>query len=397
MRFARILRRTPLAVPVAVALAVVAVLAVHGSFERPFTWTPDGLFYQARVLQLRGESHDAAFRYVQEGPISERLRRVDPEHSGDPAWMAYNERFFERRVAVPLVAAALHPAAGDRALLYVSVAGYVAAVLAVFMLLLMRFPLPVAAVVALATALFPALSDNAPLPHTDTWGVALLAFALAAALRVLDRGLRWLPVWMAAIFVLAFTRDSTWVAILAAGWCAWRLRSRTGAWVAVAGVAAALPAALLFPVPLRELLAFGVSGLEPAPDASWSLIAQRFPETVLELLRSNAGFIRGGEWLSGAYLAAGLALLFALGRRRPPDAGATLLRGAALAAAPYLLVVPVFSGLRLELVFVPAAAFGLALGVQAVAARAFARAARARLARGGVVPNLPARQPMGTP
>jgi hypothetical protein len=48
-------------------------------------------------------------------------------------------------------------------------------------------------------------------------------------------------------------------------------------------------------------------------------------------------------------------------------------------------------------VFVPAAAFGLALGVQAVAARAFARAARARLARGGVVPNLPARQPMGTP
>jgi hypothetical protein len=390
-------RRALPAMLVAAALAALAALAVHGSFDRPFTWTPDGLFYQIRLLEFRGQSHEEASRYVLEGPISERLRRADPEHSGNAGWIAYNERFFERRVAVPLAGSVLHPAAGDRALLYVSVAGYVAAVLAIFTLLLLRFSLPVAAVVAALTALMPALSDNAPLPHTDTWGLALLTLALAAAIRTFDRGLRWLPLWAAAIFLLAFTRDSTWIAILAVGWCAWRMRSRRGAQIALVGVAFALPAALIFPVPIRELLAFGVSGLEPAPDASWWDIVQRYPDALVALLRSNVGFVRHGEWLSGAYLAGGLVLVLALGRAARDDVAPRLARAAALATVPYLLVVPVFSGFRLELALVPAAAFGFALGAERLERLARTRSARTRLAGGGVVHPVPAGEPVGSP
>jgi hypothetical protein len=378
---------------VAVALAAVAFLAVHGSLERAVRWTPDGLFYQARVLELRGATHDEAFREVFQGPISERLRRVDAEHSGNAGWVEYNERFFERRVAVPIAGAAIHPVAGERSLLYVSLVGYIAAVVAVFGLLLLRFSLPVAAAVALGTALLPALSDNAPLPHTDTWGLALLAGALAAALLTFDRGLRWLPLWAAAIVLLSFTRDSTWIAILAVGWCAWRWRSRTGVWLVASGLAAALPALFLFAVPLRELLAFAVSDFTPAPNLPWSEIVQRHPGTLLETLRSNAGFVRQGEWYTGAYFALGLVFLFLLARRVSGDRAVTLVRAGAVASVLYMLTVPLFSGFRLELVFVPAAAFGFALALERLEALARARWTAPRLAGGAVVPRVTARHP----
>ena len=150
-------------------------------------------------------------------------------------------------------------------------------------------------------------------------------------------------------------------------------------------------------MPIRELLAFGVSGLEPAPDASWWEIAQRYPDALVELARSNLGFVRRGEWLSGAYLAGGLMLVFALGRAARDDVAPRLARAAALATVPYLLVVPVFSGLRLELALVPAAAFGFALGAERLERLARARSARSRLAGGGVVRPMPAREPVGSP
>ena len=319
-------------------------------------------------------------------------RRVDPGNTGDPTWVAYNERFFERRGAVPLAGAAIEPVAGERALLYVSVAGYVVAVVALFVLLLLRFSLPVAGVVALATALMPALSDNAPLPHTDTWGLALLTLALIAAILTFDRGPRWLLLWVPAIVLLSFTRDSTWIAVLGAAFCAWRLRSRTGAYLALAGLAAAVPAALIFPVPLRELLAFAVSGLEPAPHLSWLEIAQRYPESVIEWMRGNAGFVRRGEWLSGLFYAGGLALLYGLRRGPAGDPARLLLRAAVVVAVAYLMVVPVFSAFRLELVLVPAAAFGFAVGLE----RLLARVRSGELAGGSVAPAVAARQPMRT-
>ena len=78
--------------------------------------------------------------------------------------MRYNAQFYERRIALPAAAAALEPVAGDRALLDLSVAGYVAAVLAIFALLLLRFRLPIAAAVTLATVFLPALADHSSYP-----------------------------------------------------------------------------------------------------------------------------------------------------------------------------------------------------------------------------------------
>jgi len=86
--------------------------------------------------------------------------------------------------------------------------------------------LVVAAAVALATIFLPALVHHSSYPLTDSWGLALEATAFAAALLTLDRGRRWLALWVLAILVLSFTRDSVWIPVLAVGFCAWRMRSR---------------------------------------------------------------------------------------------------------------------------------------------------------------------------
>ena len=75
------------------------------SLSGPARWSPDGLFYQARVYEIRdGMSQPEALREAFQGPLGERLRAIDPERSGSPQWVAYNARFYERRVAVPYVA-----------------------------------------------------------------------------------------------------------------------------------------------------------------------------------------------------------------------------------------------------------------------------------------------------
>ena len=152
------MRTAALRLLVAVALAAIALLAVSGSLSDPVRWTPDGLFYEARSLELRGVERDAALERVFEGPLGADLRVRDPERSGDPDWVRYNAQFYERRVTVPAAAAALEPLGGERTILNISVAGYVAAVLALFALLLLRFRLGIAAAVTAATIVLPALT-----------------------------------------------------------------------------------------------------------------------------------------------------------------------------------------------------------------------------------------------
>jgi hypothetical protein len=363
------MRSTALTLFVAIALAALALLTTADTLRDPVRWTPDGLFYQARSLELRGSDRDQALTTTFQGPLAANLRQIDPERSGDPAWVRYNAQFYERRVLVPAAAAAVEPVAGDRALLDVSVAGYVAAVLAIFGFLLLRFRRPVAAAVALGTLALPALSHHASFPLTDSWGLALETLALGAGILALERGKRWVIAWAAALLLLAFTRDSALVLVAAAAWLAVTQRSKISGWLLGTGAAASLAVLLLFPMPTRELIAMMLNGAQPDPGASWGSILGQYPGAIADLLQADGGYVRDGAWFSALYLLAGLVLLFVLGRGARGSATTTLLKAAAVVGAGYVVAIPVFSAFRLELVFVPMAAFGLGLGLEWVAAR----------------------------
>jgi hypothetical protein len=351
---------------VSAGLVVTALVAVSDSLSGPARWSPDGLFYQARVYEIRdGLTQPESLVKAFQGPLGADLRAIDPDRSGSRQWVAYNAQFYERRIAVPLVASAIEPIAGERAVLDVSLAGYVAVVLGIFwLLILLRFRTAVAAAVAVATIFLPALTFHSGFPLTDSWGLALEIAAFGSALLVLQRGPRWLIAWVAAIALLSITRDSMWIPVLAAGFLALKERSRLTLWLAGTGLAAALPAVLLVKVPMRELLAQMLNGLQPAPDLGWGEIASRYPGAIVDLLQADGGFVRDGAWYSAIFLLAGLAALILLARRSGRPQATTLMLAGAVAAGAYVLVVPVFSAFRLELTLVPMAAFGLALGAE---------------------------------
>jgi hypothetical protein len=358
----------------AAALGCVAVVHVWPAFQHPVVWTPDSLYYEAKLLEIRGVDHDVAMQRAFRGPLSAELRARDPQKTGSPRWVTYNEPFYDRRVAVPLAGAAFEPLAGNRSLLDLSLAGYVASILALFGLLLLRFRIAIAAAVALATIFLPPLVTHSSFPLTDSWGLALEIVALTAALLTLDRGLRWLPLWIGAIVLLSFTRDSTWIPVLATGVCALRYRARLPVTLFASGLAAALPALIVFKTPVRDLLALLVNHSQVPADPSWSFIVGHYPRAVWELVRANVGFLRRGEWYTAVYLVGGvIALLTLVGRRRGFGMAATLMTSAAVLGVLYVLAAPVFSAFRLELVVVPVAAYGLALAAEALAARVAAR------------------------
>ncbi len=107
-----------------------------------------------------------------------------------------------------------------------------------------------------------------------------------------------------------------------------------------------------------------LNGIQPSADTSWGFIADRYPGAFVDLLQADGGHVRDGAWYSAAFLIGGLGLLFLLGWGRRRTAATSFLQAAALAGIAYILVVPIFSAFRLELVCVPMAAFGLALGTE---------------------------------
>jgi hypothetical protein len=169
-----------------------------------------------------------------------------------------------------------------------------------------------------------------------------------------------------------------WIPVLAAVCLALIKRTRPTIALAATGVAAALPAVIAIKVPLRELLAQMLNGLQPAPELEWGEIASRYPGAIVDLLQADGGFVRDGAWYSAAYLLVGLALLVVAARNGRRGPATILMIAGALAGAAYVLTVPVFSAFRLELVLVPMAAFGLASAAEAIADRAaiFDRLAR---------------------
>ena len=178
----------------------------------------------------------------------------------------------------------------------------------VFLLLRRRFGALVSAAVALVCIGLPSLRFWSAQPLTDSFAVALEALGLLAAVLVLDRGRRWLPLWFAAVLLLAFTRDATIVLVGAAAWVAVTQRSRRAVALLVTGVVAAMPAPLIFGAPLQRSLALVVSGFQVPEDTSWGYIVREYPGALWRVAGDDFDSLTRSTPLTGVLVVVALRL-----------------------------------------------------------------------------------------
>ena len=354
-----------------VALAGIGFVALHWS--DPYQWKPDSLFYEAQLLRVQGTPKEQALHQVFTGPlaaprVAEELRDTPPARRtvASPSWVAYSSRFYERRWVVPALGAAVEPALGDDALRAISLAGYVLCGVLVYALLLLRFRPWIAAAVAFGVLALGPLRYWSLLPLTDSFGVALEAAALATAVLALRRPKPWLPVFALTMLTLSFTRDSTLVVAAGLAWVALRQRSRRALATLATGIVASLPAPLLFGAPTREIMAYTLNQFRPPAHATWGFIRSRYVAGEKGLVKDDLTYLVHHPYV-GLFAAGGIVALYAF-RSRGDDA-ASLMRGAVVGAVVLLLVAPNFTALRLELPFVPLAAYGVGLALDAVRRR----------------------------
>lgn len=355
-----------------VALAGIGFVALH--WGDSYQWKPDSLFYEAQLLRVQGTPKDEALRKVFNGPlaaprVAEELRDTPPARRtvASPTWVAYSSRFYERRWVVPALGAAVEPVLGDDSLRAVSLAGYILAGLLVYALLALRFRAWIAAVVSLGVLALGPLRYWSLLPLTDSFGVALEAAALATAVLALRRSKPWLPVFALTMLTLSFTRDATLVVVAGLAWVALRQRSRRALVTLATGVVASLPAPLLFGAPTREIMAYTLNQFRPPAHATWGFIRSRYVNGEKGLVKDDLTYLVHHPYV-GLFAVGGLVALYAI-RNRGDDAAA-LMRGAVVGAVALLLVAPNYTALRLELPFIPLAAYGVALGLDAIRRRA---------------------------
>ncbi|HEY8724563.1 MAG TPA: hypothetical protein VIL92_11975 [Gaiellaceae bacterium] len=359
------------ALAVVVALAGIGFVALH--WDDSYQWKPDSLFYEAQLLRVQGMPKNEALRKVFNGPlaaprVAEELRDTPPARRtvASPSWVAYSSRFYERRWVVPALGAAVEPVLGDDALRAVSLEGYVLAGLLVYALLALRFRAWIAAVVAVGVLALGPLRYWSLLPLTDSFGVALEAAALATAVLALRRPKAWLPVFALTMLTLSFTRDATLIVVAGLAWVALRRRSRRALVTLATGIVASLPAPLLFGAPTREIMAYTLNQFRPPAHATWGFIRSRYVVGEKGLVKDDLTYLVHHPYV-GLFAIGGIVALYAI-RNRGDDA-ASMMRGAVVGAVALLLVAPNYTALRLELPFIPLAAYGVALGLDAIRRR----------------------------
>ena len=384
--------------PILVVLvgAVVALVAAPG-FVKLDEPNSDGLFYEVQRLQVQGESEAQATRDVFDGAIARQTAEIEdvPSHEVrvlDPAWVEYSKRFYRRRWLVPAVAAAVAPIVGDhpgRALRWASLIGYLMVAPVLFLLLRRRFPPGVSALLAIACTLAPPVYKWSLGMRVDSWGLFLEALGLLAAVLVKDLGRRWLVLWVAAIAALSITRDATAILLPAVAWLLFVERRdpearKTNLALLGSGIAAALPAFLLGGTPVRDQLAYVITGYNIPDDTSWGFIFAHYWDQLWRTISTDLTYPVDFSIPVAVVLYAGLALAVAaivVVAVRPArrDPYFSLMKAAIPGCILLLLLANNPQAYRLELVLVPVAAVGLALLVQRGLAlqreRATARAA----------------------
>jgi hypothetical protein len=376
--------------------AVVAVVAIPG-FVKLDEPNSDGLFYEVQRLQVEGHSEAQATREVFDGAIGRQTAEIEdaPSHEVrvlDPAWVDFSKQFYERRWLVPAVAAGLAPIVGEhpgRALRWASLIGYLLVAPVLFLLLRRRFSPGLSAAIAVACTLAPPAYKWSLGMRVDSWGLMLETLGLLAAVLVKDLGRRWLVLWVATIAALSFTRDASVILLPAVAWLLFverrdREARTTNLALLGTGLAAALPAFVLGGAPLRVQLAYVISGFNIPDHTSWSFVLTNYPEQLWRTVSTDLTYPVDFPIPVAAVLYVGLALAAAtlvavLARPAGRDPYFSLMKAAIPGCFVLLLLANNPQAFRLELVFVPVAAVGLALLIQRGLAlqreRATARAA----------------------
>lgn len=340
----------------------------------------DGLFYEVQAKELQGESRAEAIREIFDSEEAREAARIEDEPVGEfrilnPDWQIYSAQFYERRWLVPGLAIVVGAATGEKistAVKTVSMLGYALIGAVLFGLLRRRFPVGVSLLAAIACMLLPSLYRWSFGQFVDSWGVLLESLGLLALVLVADRGLRWLPLWVASMLALSVTRDATMILGIAAAWVAiaqWRdagTRSRN-AWILVTGAVAALPALLLGGAPVRENLAYIIDGYNVPHDSSWAFVIDGYAGQLWATIEGNLTYPFGlgapGLLVGLTAVLACAAIALVVVRRPSGDPFWLMAHGAVAGCAVLLLIANNPQGYRLELVLVPAIAAGFALGL----------------------------------
>jgi hypothetical protein len=372
---------------VAVLVGVVVALVAAPGFVKLDEPNSDGLFYEVEKLRLQGHSEAEATRTVFDAPIARQTAAIEDEPDEprvlDPAWVEYSKRFYQRRWLVPGLAAAVAPVVGDapgRALRVTSLLGYLLIAPVLFLLLRRRFSTRLSAALALACTLAPPVYKWSLGMRVDSWGLLLETLGLLAAVLVKDEGRRWLALWVAAIAALSITRDATAILLPAVLWVLlveWRdpAARRTNLALLGTGLVAALPAFVLGGTPVRDNLAYVIAGYNIPDESSWSYVASGYLDQLWRTISTDLTYPVDFALPVAAALYAGLALAAAalialVARPSRGDRYFSLMKASLPGCVLLLLLANNPQAYRLELVFVPMAAVGLAiLAMKVLAAR----------------------------
>ena len=398
-----------------ILLAVAVALTLPG-WRGHYSWATDSVFYEAQTLELRGENAASARAqaiaiYARSQPTTRQLRVFR-----DQKWVARTAPNYRRRWLVPALAAAVYPVFGVKSLLYVSLAGLLAAALLMYVLARMRFGRVASFSGVAAVLTLSELPQWSRFPLTDSWGLALLTAALISGTIVARRGARWLPLWIAVMLALSITRDATAIALAGALGCLVVMRRRQDVWLVLSGAAVAALAPLKFGGSFKSTLAYDLAGSYPPAHPSWGYDLTKYWPALHGMISTDFGtyvatpqgrsiaviFAAGcvsvatlGHWsrlkrervLLGAvglgFVALTTILDFAMGGGSPvlpigvlligalsalvilwqPDPFFALQAGAALGALGYLALMPGFTNFRYEIVLLAAGAVGTAAWV----------------------------------
>jgi len=365
---------------VVLLIALAAVVVAIGFATSDAAQGSDALFYEAQTEELEGATAqegrqewfsgpEASAAAVDEDEPEDKVRVLDPD------WVEYSAQFYRRRWVVPAMAAAVDPVAGDERLRVVSAAGYLLIGPLLFLLLRLRFSPRTSLLVAAACILLPPVIDFCTDRGVDSWGLALEAASMLFLALAVERDLVWVVPFGIAMAVLAFTRDNTLAPLAGIALLLWRQRADLGARrrnlaLTATGLAASLPAPLIFGTPLRDQLAYAIDAFDVPTDTSWGYIVTHYPNAAAHVGYYDLRYVveHAFSWVATPFLAvmlAGLAgSLWVLLRHAPrEDPYFTLAQGAFLGGLALLIVAVNYQSYRLELIWLPCVAGGAALWI----------------------------------